>query len=198
MRGTLKEVRTALVFLLRVAFLRAPFTFPTLPCALPHPRRAWRTDPVRADQCALARSSLCAPLLGSAPPAVLPGCKERVRRPGIPHPSQDLLHSPSFPSPVCTESRPGAAGGTQPRSRQLGGCGHGPRRGHSMGASVPPPARRSGPAGADHNGHGPHSCALSQSAAPRRPLPCAPAGSKLSSTGCSRLNCLLYVLLTFI
>lgn len=197
MRGTLKEVRTALVFLLGVAFLMAPFTFPTLPCALPHPRRAWRTDPVRAGQCAPARSSLCAPLLGSAPPAVLPGWKERVRRPGIPHPSQDLLHSPSFPSPVGTESRPGAAGGTQPGRGNWGAVGTAraaatqwaplflPRRGGAGPRAPPqwarPPLLRPEP---------------KRRAAP--PPPLRSGRSKLSSTGCSRLNCLLYVLLTFI
>lgn len=100
----------------------APFTFPTLPCASPHPRRPWLTDPVRAGPCALARNRLRAPRW-TYTSSCLPGWKERVGRPGIPHPSQDLLHSPSFPSPFGTESRPGAAAETQPRSRQRGAVG---------------------------------------------------------------------------
>lgn len=50
--------------------------------------------------------------------------------------------------------------------------------------------------GRRHNGPAPTPALCAK--APRRPVPYAPAGLQLSSPGCSRLNCLLYVLLTFI
>lgn len=184
MRGTLKEVRTALVFLLGVAFLMAPFPFPNLPCALPHPRRAWRTDPVRAGRCAQASAPRHAAVsarpssdlhlqlfcqggrrgLGGQESRTLP----RTFFTPLPSPPQSAPRAdraqPEEPSPVA------ATGGlwARPAPRPLNG-----RLCSSPGAAERARGRR-------HNGHGPHSCALSQSAAPRRPLPCAPAARSLA------------------
>lgn len=174
----------------------APFTFPTLPCASPHPRRPWLTDPVRAGPCALARNRLRAPpwIYTSSCFASVEGEGWAARNPPpFPGPSS-LLPSPPHSAPRADRAQPekpspGRGNGglwARPAPRPLNG-----RLCSSPGAAERARGRR-------HNGHGPHSCALSQSAAPRRPLPCALAGSKLSSPGCSRLNCLLYVLLTFI
>lgn len=146
----------------------APFTFPTLPCVSPHPRRPWLTDPVRAGPCALARNRLRAPRW-----TYTSSCFARVEGEGW-----AARNPPPFPGPsslpfVSLPIRHREPAGRSRRNpapvAATGGCGHGPSRGHSMGASVPPPARRSGPAGAATMGTAP---TLAPGAkAPRRAAP---------------------------
>ena len=125
----------------------APFTFSTLPCASPHPRRPWLTDPVRAGPCALARNRLRAPpwIYTSSCFASVEGEGWAARNPP-PFPGPSSL--PFLPLPTRHREPTGRSRRNPAPVAATGGYGHGPRRGHSMGASVPPPARRSGPAGA--------------------------------------------------
>lgn len=77
--------------------------------------------------------------------------------------------SPTAQLPAGTEIPAGAAEKPSPGCG-IGDCEHGPRCGHSMGPSVPPPARRRAGPRAPPQWAGPLSCALRQSAAPPPPL----------------------------
>lgn len=148
----------------------APFILPTFPCPTSNPRAAQRAGRVRSDPCAGA---------GSILPTSL-----RLEESGAAreHPT------PPLPSPWPSQRSEQAQPEEPSPGRGIGGCGHGLRCGHSMGASVPPPARPSRPSGAATMGRPPllrpapkHRTAPSPALGPARSLARRAAADSIAS-----------------
>lgn len=180
-RGTPKEVRTALFLLSGVLLLllRGPFYLTNFPRPSSNPRAAQRAHRMRSGPCVPAGS-----ILPTSPRA---GRRETGGR-GTPNPP------PPSPRPArrSEQAQPKEA---EPRSRHRGLWAR-PALRPLNGRLCSSPGAAERALGRRHNAPAPTPAPCAK--APCRPLPCAPASSQLSSTGCSRLNCLLYVLLTFI
>lgn len=139
-RGTPKEVRTTLVPGSCSFSCSFHLPNPTFPClSPPPPTQGQRSVPTR-------RARALVPLLGPFFQHLC-GWKGRIGRSGHTQPhgpapwlaQRSELVLPEEPSP----------------GRSIRDCGYGPRCGHSMGASVLPPAQPSGPAGAATMGRPP-------------------------------------------